>query len=29
MYRYHTLDAARKRAIDLDCRGACFPNCNA
>jgi len=25
LYRYHTLEEARKRAIDLDCRGACFP----
>ncbi len=25
MFRYHTLDEARKRASDLDCVGACFP----
>ncbi|MDR1697507.1 MAG: hypothetical protein LBR37_01125 [Erysipelotrichaceae bacterium] len=25
LYRYNTLDAARKRARDLDCDGACFP----
>ena len=25
LYRYHTLDAARSRARDLDCRGACYP----
>lgn len=24
-YRYNTLDEARKRAVDLDCTGACFP----
>lgn len=24
-FRYHTLEAARRRAKDLDCRGACFP----
>ncbi len=25
MFRYHTLDNARKRAKDLDCIGACYP----
>ncbi|MDE7213757.1 MAG: hypothetical protein K2N42_04180, partial [Anaeroplasmataceae bacterium] len=25
MFRYNTLDEARKRASDLDCVGACFP----
>ncbi|MDY0399826.1 MAG: glycosyl hydrolase family 65 protein [Bacilli bacterium] len=25
LYRYHTLGAAKARARDLDCRGACFP----
>lgn len=25
MFRYHTLEQARKRAKDLDCQGACFP----
>ena len=25
MFRYNTLDEARKRAIDLDCEGACYP----
>lgn len=25
MFRYHTLDQARRRARDLDCEGACFP----
>lgn len=24
-YRYNTLPQARKRAVDLDCRGACYP----
>lgn len=25
LYRYNTLEEAKKRANDLDCRGACFP----
>ncbi|MFA5525889.1 MAG: glycosyl hydrolase family 65 protein [Acholeplasmataceae bacterium] len=25
MFRYNTLEKARKRAIELDCRGACYP----
>ena len=25
LYRYHTLDEARKRAKELDCLGACYP----
>lgn len=25
LFRYHTLEQAKKRAIDLDCRGACYP----
>lgn len=25
MFRYHTLEQAKLRAIDLDCRGACYP----
>lgn len=25
LFRYHTLDAARERARQLDCRGACYP----
>ena len=25
MFRYHTLEEAKKRALDLDCVGACFP----
>ena len=25
MFRYHTLEQAKKRAIDLDCEGACYP----
>ncbi|MDF2698997.1 MAG: Kojibiose phosphorylase [Haloplasmataceae bacterium] len=25
MFRYNTLEQARKRAIDLDCKGACYP----
>jgi maltose phosphorylase len=25
MYRYNTLDQARERALQLDCRGACYP----
>lgn len=25
LFRYHTLEQARKRAIELDCRGACYP----
>lgn len=25
MFRYNTLDEAKKRASDLDCNGACFP----
>lgn len=25
LYRYNTLDMARKRALELDCKGACFP----
>ncbi len=25
MYRYHTLENAKRRALDLDCVGACYP----
>ena len=25
MFRYHTLEEAKKRAVDLDCEGACYP----
>ena len=25
MFRYHTLEEAKKRALDLDCVGACYP----
>ncbi|MDR2827936.1 MAG: hypothetical protein LBV51_00755 [Acholeplasmatales bacterium] len=25
LFRYHTLDMAKKRAIEVDCKGACYP----